>query len=162
MGAVLAASAFAVDPAVVLVAAAVFGLLAFSSARRFERRTGAGPWRLDPQWWLVIGFLIGVFGVGLCLVAQRWGSGRPPVHEPPWPGRGPPPGHRVAPTGAPREPGRPEGPPPVGPEPGRAGPPPGWFADPSGQYALRYWDGGAWTGHVAPGPPPEEPGPEPS
>lgn len=26
---------------------------------------------------------------------------------------------------------------------------PGWFVDPSGEYQLRYWDGSAWTTHVA-------------
>ena len=24
-----------------------------------------------------------------------------------------------------------------------------WYADPSGKYSLRYWDGAAWTGHVS-------------
>lgn len=27
--------------------------------------------------------------------------------------------------------------------------PAGWYADPSGRYELRYWDGAAWTEHVA-------------
>jgi hypothetical protein len=27
--------------------------------------------------------------------------------------------------------------------------PPGWYADPSGRFELRYWDGSAWTEHVA-------------
>jgi putative membrane protein len=27
--------------------------------------------------------------------------------------------------------------------------PPGWFADPSGRHHWRYWDGTAWTDHVA-------------
>jgi hypothetical protein len=30
--------------------------------------------------------------------------------------------------------------------------PPGWYHDATGQ-ALRYWDGVAWTGHMAPLPP---------
>ncbi len=31
-----------------------------------------------------------------------------------------------------------------------AGPhPPGWYADPSGRYELRYWDGAQWTEHVS-------------
>jgi hypothetical protein len=28
-------------------------------------------------------------------------------------------------------------------------PAPDWYADPSGGHELRYWDGTAWTGHVA-------------
>ena len=27
--------------------------------------------------------------------------------------------------------------------------PPGWYPDPYGQAAQRYWDGGRWTGHTA-------------
>ena len=27
--------------------------------------------------------------------------------------------------------------------------PPGWYADPWGKAARRYWDGAAWTGHTA-------------
>jgi hypothetical protein len=39
----------------------------------------------------------------------------------------------------------------VAPEPAPATPavPAGWYADPSGRYELRYWDGGAWTEHVS-------------
>jgi hypothetical protein len=29
--------------------------------------------------------------------------------------------------------------------------PAGWYSDPSGRYELRYWDGTAWTEHVARG-----------
>ena len=29
--------------------------------------------------------------------------------------------------------------------------PAGWYADPSGRFELRYWDGAAWTEHVARG-----------
>lgn len=29
--------------------------------------------------------------------------------------------------------------------------PAGWYADPSGRYELRYWDGNQWTEHVARG-----------
>jgi hypothetical protein len=28
-------------------------------------------------------------------------------------------------------------------------PVPGWYADPTGRFEHRYWDGGAWTEHVA-------------
>ncbi|MDA2944051.1 MAG: DUF2510 domain-containing protein [Actinomycetota bacterium] len=27
--------------------------------------------------------------------------------------------------------------------------PAGWYADPSGRFELRYWDGGRWTEHVS-------------
>ena len=42
----------------------------------------------------------------------------------------------------------------VEPEPVAAAPvesavPAGWYADPSGRYELRYWDGNAWTEHVS-------------
>jgi protease PrsW len=40
---------------------------------------------------------------------------------------------------------RPAAPPPVP----RAGPPPDWYPDPSGRFRVRYWDGYAWTPHVA-------------
>jgi hypothetical protein len=29
--------------------------------------------------------------------------------------------------------------------------PAGWYPDPSGRFEMRYWDGGAWTEHVARG-----------
>ena len=29
-------------------------------------------------------------------------------------------------------------------------PPAGWYPDPGDARALRYWDGAAWTAHVAP------------
>jgi hypothetical protein len=29
--------------------------------------------------------------------------------------------------------------------------PAGWYADPSGRFEQRYWDGGTWTEHVARG-----------
>ena len=39
----------------------------------------------------------------------------------------------------------------VEPEPVSAPPPPaGWYADPYDGTMLRYWDGGGWTGNVAP------------
>lgn len=42
----------------------------------------------------------------------------------------------------------------VAEEPAAAAPaesavPAGWYADPSGRYELRYWDGNAWTEHVS-------------
>jgi hypothetical protein len=34
---------------------------------------------------------------------------------------------------------------------GSANTPAAWYADPSGRYELRYWDGSEWTEHVARG-----------
>ncbi|MFM7225433.1 MAG: DUF2510 domain-containing protein [Actinomycetota bacterium] len=31
--------------------------------------------------------------------------------------------------------------------------PAGWYADPAGEHASRYWDGTAWTDHVSEAPP---------
>ena len=39
--------------------------------------------------------------------------------------------------------------PPPAPPPPPPGPPPTGYPDPSGRFRLRYWDGYAWTGHVA-------------
>src|SRR3954447_2197415 len=33
----------------------------------------------------------------------------------------------------------------------RSTPPANWYPDPSGQYQVRYWDGGRWTEHVSTG-----------
>ncbi len=30
-----------------------------------------------------------------------------------------------------------------------AKPPAAWYADPTGRYELRYWDGNGWTQHVS-------------
>lgn len=41
-------------------------------------------------------------------------------------------------------------------------PPPGWYADPGGSRALRWWDGTAWTPHTQPQPDLQPPtGPQP-
>jgi membrane protease YdiL (CAAX protease family) len=36
-------------------------------------------------------------------------------------------------------------------------PPPGWYPDPAGEPAVRWWDGHAWTSYVAPQPGPQIP-----
>ena len=41
-------------------------------------------------------------------------------------------------------------------------PPSGWYADPSGAHASRWWDGAGWTDHVRPEPPADDPPPLPA
>ncbi len=69
----------------------------------------------------------------------------PPVEEPG--------GWAQAPEPAPPAPEpAPEPEPEPEPEPAPAAEstvPAGWYADPSGRFELRYWDGNAWTEHVS-------------
>jgi uncharacterized protein len=46
---------------------------------------------------------------------------------------------------------------PAAPLPPPSGPQAGWYRDPHGYAALRYFDGRRWTGHTAPIPPPPRP-----
>jgi hypothetical protein len=134
MNGVLGVTGISVSPGVAVAVAVLFGLLCLISASRFQRRTGVGPWRIHPAAWLVIGLLIGIFGLLLCLIAQRWGT-RP--RDPGcWaPGAAHAPGQvRADAQGwASNVPGR---------------PPPNWYPDPSANFAMRYWNGAAWTEHV--------------
>ena len=41
-------------------------------------------------------------------------------------------------------------------------PPPGWYGDPAGDHGSRWWDGGAWTDHVRPEVPSDDPPPPPA
>ncbi len=43
---------------------------------------------------------------------------------------------------------------PVAPGPDPLDVPPGWYPDPQGYPALRWWNGWAWTAHTGPLPPP--------
>ncbi|MEZ5295001.1 MAG: DUF2510 domain-containing protein [Ilumatobacteraceae bacterium] len=48
-------------------------------------------------------------------------------------------------------------------QPAASAAPAGWYADPSGRFELRYWDGGTWTEHVSPASStPTHPSPDPT
>lgn len=53
-------------------------------------------------------------------------------------------GYAVASTGAPAE-AEAAG----DPQPGQPLPPADWYADPSGRFEMRYWNGSDWTEHVS-------------
>jgi hypothetical protein len=55
------------------------------------------------------------------------------------------------PAPVPGQPAVPRYPPPVGPTGGLQPAPPSWQNDPTGRFRQRYWDGRAWTAHVANG-----------
>jgi hypothetical protein len=94
------------------------------------------------------------------VIAPDTGS-TPPVEEPggwaqapepaaPEPAAAEPAGESAAvPPAPPAEP-EPEPAPEPEPEPApQTTVPAGWYADPSGRFELRYWDGNAWTEHVS-------------
>ncbi len=73
----------------------------------------------------------------------------PPVEEPGGWAQAPepaPPTPEPAPEPAPEPEPEPEPEPAPAPE---STVPAGWYADPSGRFELRYWDGNAWTEHVS-------------
>ena len=152
-----------ISPVVLLVAALVFGALAFGVSERFRRRHGVTPWRWPSLLWAFIGFLsLLVFAILVVIAslqttkkleAGAYGPGPRANGYPTGPGH---PGW-VPPPGVERESGA--GPPGLDPGAGPV-PPPSWHPDPGGRHQFRYWDGSAWTeyvsdhGHQSSDPPP--------
>jgi hypothetical protein len=62
-----------------LVLAVAFALWSFSLARRFRDRNGVAPWRLHPLLWALIGFVLGLIGFLLILVARATTRPVPPA-----------------------------------------------------------------------------------
>jgi len=152
----------------------IFGVLSFVRTQRFRQRTGVNPWHIPPVVWVVGSFFIAIFGTVLSVIACAttkvpgapgggslgYGGGFGT------PGYGP---RRSGPRGygtsgpVPTSGGNP-GPVPTygaglgdaavmasfpGPLPGATAAGPGWHPDPVGRHQHRYWDGTAWTEHVA-------------
>jgi hypothetical protein len=123
----------------------------------FRRQAGANPWGIHPIVWSILGFLFGIIGLLLALVACL--TTRP---------------RAVGPNGGPHDRfvmhasngstnpvsehfGTPAGrealaalPPPAGTPPGQ-GPPAGWHPDPADPRRLRLWSGADWTDEVLEG-----------
>jgi hypothetical protein len=102
-----------------LIFSALFALAGYQEARRFARQHGATPWGWDPWVWAIVMFLSWVIGLVLLAIAERQGRRHPRRSIPP-----------DTPTAV-------------------AMPAAQWATDPSGRYQQRWWDGSAWTSHVA-------------
>ncbi|MCL4446684.1 MAG: DUF2510 domain-containing protein [Actinobacteria bacterium] len=166
-----------VSTGLALTMGVVFGALSLVVSARFVHTRGWLPWGIHPALWFIIGFLVGIIGFILCIIAvttskgnrskgpqgpwsyqggfSHHGVGPEPYGAPgPYPGVGHYPGwgpYGPGPGPYPGGPG-PYGAPSLGPpdlhgDPGQ--PVPGWYADPSGGFDYRYWSGDSWTEHVS-------------
>jgi hypothetical protein len=105
----------------VVVLAIVFAGLAYVRTTAFRRQVGRNPWGVPPAIWLLAGFLLGLIGLALAVVACA--TTRVPTPDLAGPfGRGP------------------SAPP--------AGPPPGWYPDPAGAHEQRWFTGHDWSDAV--------------
>ena len=62
-----------------LVLLLAFSIWSFSLARRFRDRNGVAPWRVPPVLWALIGFVLGLIGFLLLLVARATTRPVPPA-----------------------------------------------------------------------------------
>ena len=115
----------------------VFGVLSFMRTNAYKQQTGSSPWHIHPIVWGVASVFVAIFGTLLSIIAcstrartasgpSRFGAGTDYVQGPD-----------------------------LGGSPGTAMPEPralaAWLPDPTGRHELRYFDGSAWTEHVANG-----------
>jgi hypothetical protein len=148
----LAAMFAAISPGAVAIVALICGVFCGLLAQRNMQLKGVYPWKMHPAIWGVIGFLIGLIGVILCVIARA--TTKPPAV---FPGYGSYPSTRDMPSGQwqpPPQGGYPGSYPAPGahPDPGAipaATAPPSWQPDPLTRHELRYWDGTQWTEHVS-------------
>jgi len=131
----------------------VFGTLAFMRSNSYKRRTGNSPWHIHPVVWggvsaftalfvtLLSMVFVAICGTVLSIVAwsprRHAGRLRGPNEATEYKdrasyGTGPQPGATPGPERAPQ-----------------ATALTAWLPDPTGRNELRYFDGSAWTGHVA-------------
>lgn len=97
--------------------------------------------------------VVAVAAAEAAAVTPEPAAAEPAVAEPAgWalaPEPAPQPAAQPAPEPAPAPAPQPEPAPAPAPAPATPAVPSGWYADPSGRFELRYWDGSAWTEHVA-------------
>ncbi len=133
-----------------VVIAAGAGVLMFREARNTSQQYGRTPFGRSPAFWGVFSFLVLIVAVPLYYIGKatlrRQG---PPASGSYGAGGYAGGGGGGGGGGGSQQSGGSgsSGSSPTGPTAG--GPPAGWFADPSGRHQQRYWDGVAWTEHVA-------------
>jgi len=120
--------------------------------------SGRNPWGIPPVAWSIIGFVFGLIGLVLALIASSTNRPRRGSRLPPYAGLPPAyPGYNAPPHGGTPVPSHPAGPAPPYPgliptvdsqgSPDR--PPPGWYPDPAEEHHLRLWDGDDWVDYVS-------------
>jgi hypothetical protein len=131
------AAVFVVNPGFYLIGGLIFATLSFVRASAFRNRwNGQHPW-VHPAVWAVIGFLFGLLGFALCLIAcatsgkraaaalqNQGAAGYFGAESPGYFGSGTDPTVQGSAALA------------------------GWHPDPSGRHQLRYWSGTEWTDQV--------------
>jgi hypothetical protein len=117
-------------------------MLAFTRSNSYKRRTGNSPWHIHPLVWGGVSAFAALFVTLLSIaVVAVAGTLFSIVAWSPRPGR-----HRSVPEVPGTTLGTAEGGLPPAPAVLTA-----WMPDPTGRNELRYFDGSAWTEHVANG-----------
>jgi len=120
---------------VYLVIGCVFAFAFYRESERTKKANGVTPWHWPSWLWASVGFLFGLLGLILLLIARRKPKPAPPLGVAAY-------APELSLRGGSTPPGAPSPAPTVGPS---------WQRDPTGRYATRYWDGSSWTEFVSDG-----------
>lgn len=104
-----------------LIVGLVIGFLLYRGSETFKGRNNVAPWRMPSLVWGLIGFVLGLLGAILFVIARRTTK---PAYSPQLQSTAPAP---------------------------MAPPPPGWYPDPTSQHEFRFWNGAQWTDRVEDG-----------